>query len=107
VQCTIGQIVDTFAILMLEHFHCHLELWVLEKLYSPRAQQCETVCIHPRFSGKRIMSVPFHMHHIIPDLLPGIFSKLTQAMKSHMYENNEAVKSYNSATVQHSRKCLL
>jgi len=66
--------------------------------------------LHPRFPGKKIMSVPFHKHHIIPDLLPWIFSllpKLTQALKSHMYENNDAVKSYNSATVQYSRKCLL
>jgi len=66
--------------------------------------------LHPRFSGKRIMSVPFHIHHIIADLLPEIFfwlSQLTQALKSHMYENNEAVKSSNSATVHYSRKCLL
>ena len=96
---------------MLEQFHCHLWLWILDKWYSPPAQQCEIICVYSiqEFLAKEL-SVPFHMHCIIPDLFPRIFSSLpqpTQALKSHTYENTEAVKIYNSATVQYTRKCLL
>lgn len=50
----------SFVISMLENIHCHLELGVLDKWYSPPAQQCETACMYSiqDFLAKQLCQCP-------------------------------------------------